>query len=126
MQRGYPGVYGQPVRPQIEASVVAGSDVWVDVQALDRFGVAQIPTSVTWQVDDLSSRLNMVQATTFTPVSSAFEIHVPAASNVIQNPTRASIIAQMMIAATLPDGSVIKVPRCWEVVAINTPSGAGF
>lgn len=121
------GLQGQPALPYTDFRAYAGGDVFVDVTFLDHAGTPQIPTSFTYQLDDLTNVQNMIPLTTVVPSSSQYTIQLPAASMQMTHMWVDSQICQLSVYATMPDtevepaGSLVPAVTIIELVAIQTP-----
>lgn len=126
MNRGTPYLQGQPVRPQPQYSVDAGSDVWLELIFLDRTQTPVTPSTITYRIDDISDNLCVLNTTSVTPNGSTMEINIPAFLNQISTsfPTRSSQLNQVTVVSTYSDGSQRTKIFTYEVIAICTVGGA--
>lgn len=118
---------GQPTRPYRDNLVNAGSDCWLELTFLDRFGNAATPTGVTIRIDNLTDVLTILQTSPVTPPTApanTLEINIPASTNQMSYNWRGTQLNQVTIAATYSDGSQIQQVFVYELCAIATVGGA--
>jgi hypothetical protein len=125
---GNRGLQGQPVLPYADYKAYAGVDGFFDLQFVDHTQTPVVPTSFTYQLDDLTNDQNMVPATSASPATSAYTLQIPGASMVMTYPYQGSQICQLSCTFTALDSvtstsftgkGVIIVELC----AIQTPNG---
>jgi hypothetical protein len=124
------GLYGQPTAPYVDNRVYAGTDVFVDMQFLDHTQTAVTPTSIAWQLDDITNVANMVPGTPIAPTGSAMTLQIPGSVLAFTYPSigQGSQLCQLWIQAVAVD-SVTGQPFTMnaisiiEIMAIQTPNG---
>lgn len=105
------GLAGQPGLPYFDYRSYAGVDVFLDLTFLDYTGTPQIPSSITYQVDDLSNNVNMIPPTTVVPTASSMTIQLRGLQMAMTNQFQGSQICQFTCSATLPPVSgTVNVP----------------
>lgn len=124
MNRGYPYLQGQPNRPYRQFSTDAGSDVWLELQFLDRSNTPATPTAVSYRIDNLTDAQCVLNDTSATPTGTTMEINIPASVNVMQRCYQSSQLNQVTVTSTFSDGSIRKRVFIYELIAINTVGGA--
>jgi hypothetical protein len=81
------------------------------------------PTAIAWRMDNMSNSQGMQPLTSVVPNgSNVQEIQIPALVLVMSGPYDASQICQILVTATLSDGTTANAVAIIELVAINTPS----
>lgn len=102
MTIGNRGLAGQPTLPYIDYRSYAGVDVFLDVTFLDYTGVQQIPSAITYQVDDLTNAVNLIPATSVTPIGSSMLVQLPGSQMIMSRQYQGSQLCQVTFSATLP------------------------
>ncbi len=116
------GLQGHPTKPFVDAQAYAGTDVFVDMTFLDRTRTPSVPTSVTYELDDLTNVVNMIPSTTITTgLASTYTLQLPAASMQMSNAWAGSQLCQLWVTAVLADGSTVNDVAVVELVAIQVP-----
>lgn len=126
---GNRGLQGQPILPYADYKAYAGSDGFFDLQFVDHTQTPVIPTSFTYQLDDLTNSQNMIPATTpAVPSTSAYTLQIAGSLLVMTYPYQGSQICQLSCTFTALDSvtsasftgkGVIIVELC----SIQTPNG---
>jgi hypothetical protein len=111
MTIGNRGLAGQPTLPYIDYRSYAGVDVFLDLTFLDFTGTPQIPTAITYQVDDLTNAVNLIPATNVVatpgvPFTSSMRIQLPGSQMVMSRQYQGSQLCQFSCSATLPPSQV--------------------
>ncbi len=122
------GLEGQPVLPFRDDYAYAGSDVFVKMTFVDYTKALQVPTSLTYQLDDITNAVNMIPSTTMTAgLTSPSTLQLPAASMQLRMQWQGSQLCQLSVTAVIPvtggGTQTIVSRRIIELVAIQTPSG---
>ncbi len=125
------GLAGQPILPYIDFRVYAGVDAFVDMVLLDHTMTAAVPTSLTYQLDDLTNGIPMIPLTSVTPLptSPAYTLQLPAASLQMTYPYLGSQLCQLIVRAVVTDsvtGQPANIAGVYilELCAVQTPGGA--
>ena len=120
---------GEPELGYTRHLVYAGSDVALSLTFLNTQGVATQPTSITWEMDDLTNGQNMVPPTSLVPTGPTQTLQIPAASLVMDRQYQGRQISQVWIKAVIADASVasgsitVNQVVILETVAIATAQG---
>jgi hypothetical protein len=134
MPIGNLALQGQPNLPYPDVRQYAGSDSFIDMTFLDHTQTAVVPTSISWQLDDLTNAQNMIPLTSVpsgslpTQAGQVYTLQIPGSEMQMTYPWQGSQICQLSITATALDSvtnasfSVTKVGII-ELVAIATPTG---
>ncbi len=129
---GNRALQGMPILPYPIWRTHAGTDAFIDMVFLDHTETPVVPTSFTWQLDDITNDNNMVGPTTITDwtgytAGEVYTLQIPGSSLVMTFPYEGSQLAQLSGEFTAVD-SVTGQPftaafvRIIEVAAIQTPS----
>jgi hypothetical protein len=121
MERTNPAIRGLPVRPLKQTPVYAGSDCWIEMQFIDRNGLAATPTALSYRIDDLTNGVVIVNDTSLVPSGSTFELDITAAVNQMSNCFKSSQVNQVKVTATYSDGSIQVALCAYELIAIAQP-----
>ena len=124
-QRGYRGVAGQPVQPYVLYTTNVGSDVWLNLTFVDRFGNPAIPVALTYRIDNLTTDTVVLYTTAIPgPYASQMTINIPAVINQIDNVIgQSSQTNQVSIVATFSDGSQKQDVFIYELIAVQVVGG---
>ncbi len=122
---------GVPELPFTEHDSYTGEDVLIQLTFVNSSGVAAIPTSVTYEVDSLTTNQNVIPSTSVPSgtLAAQFNIQLPGASMVNTRNYVGMEVFQCLISAVIPDanaasGSITK--NCLVIIDlynIATPSG---
>lgn len=125
MQRGQRGLAGQPNKPYAQFDTYAGSDVWLELEFLDRTNTPASPASASYRIDNISNYFQVLGDTPipYTPGDTSYELNIPASLNVLSGNWNSSQLFQVLVTAIFADGSQVKKPFIYELVAINTTGG---
>jgi hypothetical protein len=115
------GLSGQPTLPYIDYRSYAGVDVFIDLTFLDHFGALAVPTSLVYQIDDLTNAIPVVSQTTVTVTGSTQTLQIPGSVLQMTRQWQGSELFQIYITAVLPGGSPVKSVSILELLAIQTP-----
>lgn len=119
------GFSGQPILPYTDFRIYAGSDAFVDLTFLDHTGAASTPTSLVYQLDDMTNAQNMIPATTISVFTgNNYTLQLPAASLVMSHNWQGSQVCQLSMTATLGDGSKVVAVAVIELCAVQTPGNS--
>lgn len=128
MTIGNRGLYGQPILPYAKTQAYAGSDVFIPMTFLDHTKTAQVPTSITYELDDLTNDVNMIASTTVTTgLTNPYTLQLPASAMQMSLSWQGSQFCQLWVTAVIPNGSgteTIQGVCIIELCAIQTPSGS--
>ncbi len=123
------GLAGQPTLPYIDYRVLAGVDAFVDLTFLDHTMTPVVPTSITYELDDITNNLTMVApGTVLVPTGSSQTLQLPGSVLTMSYPYQGSQLCQLVVRAVVVDSvtaqpSNIAATFIIELVAIQTPSG---
>jgi hypothetical protein len=123
------GLQGRPMLPYIDFRSYAGADIFIDLTFLDHTMAPVVPTSIVYEIDDISNAQNMVTPTSVPSNGTSMQtLQIPGATMVMSYPYQGSQLCQVEITATLIDSvtgvsSTAKGLAILELVAIQTPSG---
>lgn len=119
---------GLPERPFVRHESLTGEDVLVQLTFLNSSGVATQPTSITYEVDSLSTNQNVIPSTSVSPTGSVQVIQLPGSSMVNTRNYLGREIFQVLVTAVIPDtnassGSITRIALVIiEMVNIAIPS----
>lgn len=119
---------GLPERPFVRHESYTGEDVLLQLTFLNSAGVATEPTSITYEVDSLTTNQNVIPSTVVTPTGAVQIIQLPGASMVNTRNYLGREIFQCEITAVIPDtnatsGSITKLALAIiELVNISIPN----
>ena len=122
------GLEGQPVLPFPSVQAYAGEDVFVPLTFLDYTKAAQVPTSLSYQLDDITNSVSMIPSTAVTAgLASSMTLQLPAASMNMSMQWQGSQLCQLSVTATIPvtggGTQTIRGVFIIELCAIQTPTG---
>ncbi len=118
-------IAGQPTRGYNDVLVNANTDVWLALTFVDRNGLAITPTSVKYQIDNLTDTVNVLAATTFGgTLSNTIEINIPASVNQMSYPDRGSQVNQISVVAAYADGSKETQVFIYTLCSVATVGGS--
>lgn len=116
-------VGGQPSRPYADFNVNANKDCWLELTFLDRYGNTQIPTAVSYWIDNLTNNISILGPTAFNgTLSATIEINIPASTNTMSYTWPGSQVNQITVQAQFADGSVDTEVFVYNLVQIYTVS----
>lgn len=115
------GLSGQPSLPYVDYRSYAGADVFVDLSFLDYTGTPVIPTSLIYQVDDLTNATNVIPQTVIAVTGTQQTLRIPGALLHMTHQWQGSEIFQIWMTAILPDTSTVQSISVLEIIAIQTP-----
>lgn len=115
------GLSGQPSLSYVDYRSYAGADIFIDLTFLDHTGAPVQPSSLVYQIDDLTNAVNIVAQTTVPVTGTAQTIRVPGAQLQLTHFWQGSEIFQIWFTAVLPDSSTVQSVAVLELVAIQTP-----
>ena len=123
------GMFGLPNLPYNDCLSYQGQDVYADLVFLDYTGTPVIPSSFTWQLDDISNAQSMITATTVSgPPAAEYTLQIPGASMVMTHEWQGSQLCQLSFTFSAVDsvqgnnftGRGLAII---ELVSIQTPFG---
>lgn len=123
------GLQGRPMLPYIDFRSYAGADVFVDMTFLDHTMAPVAPTTITYEIDDISNVQNLVPSTAVPPNGTPLQtIQIPGAQLPMTYPYQGSQLCQILVTATVTDSvtgqlTTAKGVAILELIAIQTPSG---
>jgi hypothetical protein len=123
------GLQGRPMLPYIDFRSYAGADIFIDMTFLDHTQQPVVPTTISYEIDDISNVQNMVPVTNVASNGTPLQtIQVPGAVMVMTYPYQGSQLCQIEVTATVTDSvtglqSTAKGLAVLELIAIQTPSG---
>lgn len=94
---------GNPELGYTRHLVYGGTDVLLSLTFLNSLGVATEPTSITWEMDDLTNGQNMVPPTSLSPTGATQVLQITAAQLVMDRQYQGRQISQVWIKAVIPD-----------------------
>jgi len=120
---------GQPVLPYNSVKSYQGMDVFVDLAFLDHTQSAVTPTSLVYQIDDITNAVNMVPQTSVAGLAPTMLVQLPGARFVMTHEWLGSQLCQVEWSMTAIDsvtGQPFTAKRIdiIELCSIQTP-GAG-
>lgn len=118
------GLGGQPTLPYTDFRSYAGADVFIDLAFLDYTGAPVTPTSLVYQIDDLTNAVNIIPATNVVVTGTAQTIQIPGAKLQMTRFWQGSEIFQILMTAVLPGGSTVKSISVLELISIQTPQSS--
>jgi len=118
------GLSGQPILPYVDYRSYQGADVFIDLTFLDHNGTPVTPSTLKYQIDDLTNAVNVVPSTSVSVSSSTKTIQIPGSQLQMTHNWQGSEIFQIWFTATLPDSSTVQSVAILELLAIQTPNGA--
>ena len=119
---------GLPERPFVRHESMTGEDVLLQLTFLNSSGVATQPTTITFEVDSLTTNQNVIPPTSVTPSGSMQVIQLPGAQMVNTRNYLGREIFQTLITAVIPDanapsGSITRTALAIiELVNISLPA----
>lgn len=122
---------GLPGLPYQDVISYAGQDAYCDLVFLDYTGTPVIPSTFTYQLDDITNAINMIPPTTPAPPATAeITIQLPASQMVSTREWQGSQLCQLSFTFTANDsvtGSQFngRGLAVIELVSIQTPFGGG-
>lgn len=116
------GLSGQPTLPYIDYRSFAGSDVFIDLTFLDHTGVLVQPTTLQYQIDDITNAVNIVPGTSVTVTGTSQTVQIPGSVLQLTHNWQGSEIFQIMWKMVLPGPSTVYAFSILELVAIQTPN----
>lgn len=123
------GVQGRPALPYVDFRSYAGADVFIDMTFLDHTMMPVAPTSIVFEIDDITNDRNMIASTVVPPNGTPFQtVQIPGAELQMSYPSQGSQLCQVLVTAQVIDSvtglsTVAKSVAILELVAIQTPSG---
>lgn len=129
---GNRALQGQPILPYPNVKAYAGGDVFIDMVFLDHTQTPVVPTSLTFQLDDLTNDENMIASTTITTgfpaAGGTYTLQLPASEMQMTFPYEGSQLCQLsgtFLAIDSVTGNQFTGPviAIIELCAIQTPSG---
>lgn len=115
------GLSGQPSLSYVDYRSYAGADVFIDLTFLDHTGTPVQPTSLVYQVDDLTNAVNIIPTTTVPVTGTSQTLQIPGSQLQLTHFWQGSEIFQIWMTAVLPDSSTVQSVSVLELVAIQTP-----
>ena len=115
------GLSGQPILPYVDYRSYQGADIFIDLTFLDHTGTPVTPTSLKYQIDDMTNAVNVVPSTSVTVTGTAQTVQVSGSLLQMTHNWQGSEIFQIYFTAVLPDGSTVPAITVLELLAIQTP-----
>lgn len=94
---------GLPERPFVRHESMNGEDVLLQLTFLNSAGVATQPTSITYEVDSLTTNQNVIPKASLVPSGATQVLQLPGASMVNTRNYLGREIFQCLITAVIPD-----------------------
>lgn len=116
------GLSGQPVLPYVDYRSYAGADVFIDLTFLDHTGVLVTPTSLSYQVDDMTNAINVIPATVVAVTGSTQTVQIAGALLQLTHNWQGSEIFQIIWKMVLSGPSTVYAVSILELLAIQTPN----
>lgn len=85
---------------------------------VDRNGAAYTPSTLTYQVDDLTNNASIVGLTSLTPSGSTYELALSGTTNSPTNTTLSSQVNQVTVTATDANGNTYVSVCAYELIQI--------
>lgn len=117
-------VAGQPVRPYSDNMVNTNCDCWFTFSFVDRNGNAVTPTSLAYQIDNLTHNVNVLGPQTVSPGATSYELNIPASVNQMSYNWDGSQVNQLSYVITFADGSTETGVQLYTLIAIATVGGS--
>lgn len=114
---------GQPVRPYSDNMVNVNTDCWFTFYFVDRNGNAVTPTSLAYQIDDLTNNVTIKPAATVTPGATSYELNIPASVNQMTYGWAGSQVNQLTYDILYGDGSREIGNVMYTIIAVATVGG---
>jgi hypothetical protein len=115
------GLSGQPILPYVDYRSYQGADIFIDLSFLDHTGTPVTPTSLKYQIDDMTNAVNVVPSTNVTVTGTSQTVQVSGSLLQMTHNWQGSEIFQIYFTAVLPDGSTVSCITVLELLAIQTP-----
>jgi hypothetical protein len=125
---GNKGLQGETIQPYAAYTLYAGSDAFFDFEFVDHTLTPVVPTSFTWQLDDITNAQNMVPASTSVPTAAPLTLQIPGVQMVMTYPYQGSQMCQLSTTFTAIDSVTgnsfqAKGVVMIQLIAIQTPNG---
>lgn len=115
---------GQPVRPYSDNMVNANTDCWLTFYFVDRNGNAVTPTSLAYQIDNLTDNVSILPPATISPGATSYELNIPASVNQMTSAWAGSQVNQVSYVITYSDGSTESGVTMYTLIALATVGGS--
>lgn len=118
-------ISGQPTRPYRDNAVNQGSDCWLELTFVNRTGALQVPSTLSYRIDNLTNNVVVKSDTAVTVgLASTMEINIPGSVNVMSENWSGSQLNQVKVTATFADGSTDVQVAIYYVIGIATVGGS--
>lgn len=98
------GLLGQPTLPYASIKSYAGMDVFASLTFVDHTGTSVVPTTLKYQIDDISNAINMVPSTSIVAgLAAQMTVQLPGAPMVMSHQWQGSQLCQVYWTATALD-----------------------
>jgi hypothetical protein len=94
-----------PITPQLEQAVDDGSESYCTASFVDQNGVAYVPSSLFYRIDDLTNVVNVVPFTSFPPATSVV-ITITSTQNTMNVASGPTERRQVLLKVGIPGGSL--------------------
>jgi hypothetical protein len=118
------GLSGQPILPYVNYRSYQGADIFIDLAFLDYTGTPVTPSTLQYQIDDMTNSLSIVPATSVTVTGTAQTLRILGSVFQLSHNWQGSEVWQISMKAILPDGSTVMAVTILELLAIQTPNGS--
>ena len=119
---------GSPTLPYPSFRSYTGQDVFLDMAFVDHTQTPVIPTTLVYQVDDITNSVSMISQTTLNPGASTYTLQIPGSGLQMSYPYEGTQLCQLsgwIQAIDSVTGSSFTAPFVYiiELAAIATPNG---
>lgn len=104
--------------------VNANSDCWFIFSFVDRNGNAVTPTTLAYQIDNLTDNVSVLGAQSLSPGATSYELNIPASVNQMTYAWSGSQVNQLSYVITYADGSTESGVQIYTVIALATVGGS--
>lgn len=123
------GLGGQPGLPYTDYRSYAGADIFIDLNFLDHTGSPVTPSSLVYQIDDLTNAVNIIPATSVPVTGSAQTLQIPGARLQMTHFWQGSEIFQIKMTMIFIDSgtggqATAQSISVLELIAIQTPQSS--
>lgn len=128
---GNRSLQGSPTLPYPRVQSYAGQDVFIDMAFVDHTQTPVIPTTLVYQVDDITNDQGMIAQVTLTPVATTYTLQLPGAGMQMTYPYQGTQLCQLagwFQAIDSVTSALFTAPfiAIIELAAIATPNGITF
>lgn len=120
-------IAGQPTLPYTDNQVNEKADCWLEFTFVDRNGNLQVPSTLSYRIDNLTNNAVILASTAVTVgLASQMEVNIPGSLNTLTSTCygTGSQVNQVSFTATFADGSTDTGVAIYEVIAIAVVGGS--